>query len=107
VDRHEAELPVDRMEEDVPRFSSSPVLCCFFSRRPWNSDFLIVVDRSENERRLVVNQFRLSFRHKQPCSIVLIFLYQRSFETDSIRSSVQPQIPKNPSHGALIRRRIS
>ena len=34
VDIHEAELPVERIEADVPRFSNSPVLCCFFKRRP-------------------------------------------------------------------------
>ena len=35
VDIQEAELPVERIDAEVPRFSSSPVLCCFFKRRPW------------------------------------------------------------------------
>lgn len=34
VDIQEADEPVERMEADIPRFSSSPVLCCFFSRKP-------------------------------------------------------------------------
>lgn len=34
VDIQEAVLPVERMEAEVPLFSSSPVLCCFFKRKP-------------------------------------------------------------------------
>ena len=37
VDIHDAELPVERMDADVPLFSNSPVLCCFFRRRPCNA----------------------------------------------------------------------
>lgn len=34
VDIQDAELPVERIDAEVPLFSNSPVLCCFFRRRP-------------------------------------------------------------------------